>query len=532
MQETIERLEKQLGDSSENPRRDTLMKKYLRSFIKNPPSSEELIITIATTATTTTTTTPKPDLCHAVPTKCKNNGRCIPIDEKRFECECSHEFSGELCEFVNPCKAYPCQNGGTCETFDDSAVCHCLAGYEGTYCETEESLSFQEPEELATRKPARSKVWAVKKKTDGPCVSPEGNKCFNGGTCLPHDDNSFECLCSTKYTGNLCEFVNACETNPCKNGGTCESYEDSGVCNCPSGFIGRYCETVDDVTESYLSRLKKGRRFALSSFSRPEGEVRLSRVLDHCDNAEEDDKKPTCLNGGRCNILDDEFYECECTVGFTGKFCQFLDVCGSSPCLNGGTCNSFEDSGTCKCSKGYTGVYCEAEEVSLHIMTSSKDSPEEPLKEVPKEQQESVLEHIYRSKIPANKPYPLYEQIKPQRWFYEGGNAYSDKDSLEQESRKDSVISIPGFEDITKDMVRVGRDGTIYIRKPKKRPVKPEDLIPDTNPEDDQSHHSTASHRKGTHTLDASIVKVMPNGELFIKVLLPKHRKKSKKSEV
>merc|ERR1711957_350398 len=59
---------------------------------------------------------------------CSNDGICTNLDtfkevdmgggilvkSSHFECTCSDDFQGDLCEIVDPCFEVPCQNGAVC----------------------------------------------------------------------------------------------------------------------------------------------------------------------------------------------------------------------------------------------------------------------------------------------------------------------------------------------------------------------------------------------------------------------------------
>ena len=98
-----------------------------------------------------------------------------------------------------------------------------------------------------------------------------------------------------------------CADVNCLNGGAC----NEGVCVCPDGFTGEFCQNTVDPCESV-----------------------------------------NCLNGGVC--LNGN---CDCPIGFSGEFCQTVEPCAGVVCLNGGICNN----GNCDCAEGYTGTNCESE---------------------------------------------------------------------------------------------------------------------------------------------------------------------------
>lgn len=71
-----------------------------------------------------------------------------------------------------------------------------------------------------------------------------------------------------------------------------------------------------------------------------------------------------CLNGGICTSTNTPpYYECKCTVGFTGNNCELENnVCKTNnPCQNGGKCSYIGENLPiiCTCLSGYTGDYCQ-----------------------------------------------------------------------------------------------------------------------------------------------------------------------------
>jgi Notch-like protein len=248
---------------------------------------------------------------------CFNGGLCISYEDENetttFECRCPGAFTGEFCQLRNPCSPDPCQNGGTCEIFGDSGVCHCPVNFRGLFCNESNpdfststppsatsSYTQTETESTSTKSSSEMPVVTVKLKPQYPpmlfsydeideydinirrtkdasnavtsnsriftgthLITSESNRspkissqenpcnylvtqgtttCLNAGKCHAIDNISFECECSAKYTGKLCEFLNACVSSPCQNEGTCFAFEDSGICSCPLGYKGTFCE--------------------------------------------------------------------------------------------------------------------------------------------------------------------------------------------------------------------------------------------------------------------------------------------------
>lgn len=85
------------------------------------------------------------------------------------------------------------------------------------------------------------------------------------------------------FTGQRCEYCDACTPNPCQNGGQCQSSGITGGfrCICPPGFLGRLCEDRDP-----------------------------------CFN------NGPCGAYGRCVATIDGNAKCECQSGYTGATCQ------------------------------------------------------------------------------------------------------------------------------------------------------------------------------------------------------------------
>ncbi|MEM1338068.1 MAG: hypothetical protein AAF634_15275 [Bacteroidota bacterium] len=120
---------------------------------------------------------------------------------------------------------------------------------------------------------------------------------------------------STEETPPNDSTVDPCENNSCQNNGTCVD----GVCQCPEGFEGEFCETAVDPCEGVV-----------------------------------------CENGGNCVNGS-----CACPDGFEGVLCETpTDPCANVVCQNGGSCVN----GDCECPDGTYGDSCE-EVSSLSFQT-------------------------------------------------------------------------------------------------------------------------------------------------------------------
>jgi hypothetical protein len=112
----------------------------------------------------------------------------------------------------------------------------------------------------------------------------------------------------------------------CLNGGTCM---DNGKCLCAPGYASSRCQ--------------------------------VKSLPNQCGDK-------LCLNDATCVINNENNYECQCKMYFTGVQCESsLNLCETvKPCQNGGSCtwNSVGSSYKCKCVDGYNGVNCN-EKTSL-----------------------------------------------------------------------------------------------------------------------------------------------------------------------
>lgn len=88
------------------------------------------------------------------------------------------------------------------------------------------------------------KLENVQECGENPCASVE---CQNDGICKTIDSETFECECSSEFSGKFCENpVSPCVSNPCQFGSTCEPVTSKlFVCKCSLGQRGKLCEIQD-----------------------------------------------------------------------------------------------------------------------------------------------------------------------------------------------------------------------------------------------------------------------------------------------
>ncbi|KAF8777653.1 Matrilin-2 like protein [Argiope bruennichi] len=147
------------------------------------------------------------------------------------------------------------------------------------------------------------------------------NPCHNG-TCIP-DGEDFQCSCRSGYEGKTCEIHNMCgEDDYCKN----------GVCKKDSERKTKYCECHSDF---YWDE-NKGK----------------------CEAIEHPCLPNPCKNGGTCESVSTEEFNCTCAEGYLGKTCEIQNFCIASEteedmqCENG-VCIDSKLSKICKCNEGY-----------------------------------------------------------------------------------------------------------------------------------------------------------------------------------
>ncbi|QOY43254.1 EGF-like domain containing protein [Cryptosporidium parvum] len=150
----------------------------------------------------------------------------------------------------------------------------------------------------------------------------------------------FESICAGDQTIN-CGENGKCISLPNVNN------QKQFLCVCSDGFTGPSCKTGKFIDQLFILsfNLKK----------------KLNLAWDACLTS-----GPTslCLNGGICTSKDTPpYYECKCTVGFTGINCEVENnVCKTNnPCQNGGKCSYIGENLPiiCTCLTGYSGDYCQ-----------------------------------------------------------------------------------------------------------------------------------------------------------------------------
>ncbi len=159
--------------------------------------------------------------CDSSP--CLHGGRCESSSTSAFRCVCSPGYVGQNCEtLADMCHAVPsvCKNGATCRNIAGRADCVCPAGWTGEACD------------LPTGQTCEG--YARIKGLSGPKAV-----CSNQGTCMTTSSTGFRCVCDPGYQGSYCQLpINECATNPCQNGARCEDKVGYYTCKCRPGYEG------------------------------------------------------------------------------------------------------------------------------------------------------------------------------------------------------------------------------------------------------------------------------------------------------
>jgi hypothetical protein len=333
--------------------------------------------------------------CEQYP--CLNNGTCDPNAALLNRCTCLPFYIGEDCgTFYDPCDDTPCFSGGTCNSTDDDVfTCTCPAGFTGSVCRN--VVNFCESD------PCSVDSDCITSPSGYTCICP--SSCENGGVCVA---STGVCNCTDGYTGTFCDEVDYCYTNPCQNNGIC--YISSGLphrnCSCVSGFTGESCELDFNECESSPCMLGATCVNGMDNYTCDCGCQNGATCITffglclcpsgflgtYCEqNVNECESSPCaaatmcvdqanaytcdcgCQNGGVCDSVTGV---CTCLAGFLGTNCSInIDECASNPCLasatcvdqanaytcdcgchNGGVCN--DTTGLCDCLNGFMGNNC------------------------------------------------------------------------------------------------------------------------------------------------------------------------------
>ncbi|XP_033640734.1 neurogenic locus notch homolog protein 1-like isoform X2 [Asterias rubens] len=169
----------------------------------------------------------------------------------------------------------------------------------------------------------------------------------------------------------------ACDDIPCLNGGTCVPEPETPpyfACKCPEEFDGNTCQNPQiplcDTTPCHHGGTCYGDTyfFNCACTSGWGGKYCENAVLSNPCSSN------PCQHGGLCasgSVRDEDYYTCICPPNYGGLNCENqIPPCDSSPCQHGGTCISLTtiSSYQCACPGQYYGTNCESQCIDIPIL--------------------------------------------------------------------------------------------------------------------------------------------------------------------
>ncbi|CAG0891231.1 unnamed protein product [Cyprideis torosa] len=224
--------------------------------------------------------------------------------------------------------------------------------------------------------------------TEGNIDPCKPDSCFNGGTCVPVDGESFECKCQSNYSEeSLCkcftnEYFDAlCEEGDC--GGFCErNCNGTGLC-CGSGSTVNASLTCEDINECDLIPGLCGDASCDNKNGSYDCSCEVWQTYNETAKTCDDVDDPCGItpsvctnigipgdNVGECQESEDGHFDCKCdnTLGWydTGAQCGQIDDCkfflDGCPWICEDKNISLLDNDEpfeCKCPKGLEGDDCQ-----------------------------------------------------------------------------------------------------------------------------------------------------------------------------
>lgn len=191
-----------------------------------------------------------------------------------------------------------------------------------------------------------------------PCVS---SPCQNRGQCRDDHTQQYTCSCPTGFMGKHCETpVDPCVSNPCTNGGTCLSDEQTGgfSCACAFGFHGAFCEVNIDDCEDHGCENDATCVDGVGNYTCLCAPNYTGLFCEEEEDACAPSRNP-CLHQSTC-VSGSSGPRCVCRPGWVGPDCGIdYDECRNHRCQNGAQCEDRLDGYSCTCPPGYSGDLCE-----------------------------------------------------------------------------------------------------------------------------------------------------------------------------
>ncbi|XP_019854787.1 PREDICTED: uncharacterized protein LOC100641362, partial [Amphimedon queenslandica] len=266
------------------------------------------------------------------PSPCSNNATCTTVGSSSYHCSCPEGFTGPTCSEIDYCLSHTCLNSGVCINGPGYASCLCPANTVPPYCIG--------PDDRDT----------------GPCLlSP----CDNGGTCISKGSHSYICQCPGGFTGLHCNTIDACFSSPCPVNATCIPDGSSHLCFCQNSSQSGCDDVCDpDPCLNGGSCLESDFSYTCSCPDGFFGDYCQIELIEVPENAS--CLPGPCQNGGTCDHILLDTFTCTCPPDFTGNTCNTsVDPCDPNPCFNNGDCEQdLANTFTCICPPDFTGNIC------------------------------------------------------------------------------------------------------------------------------------------------------------------------------
>lgn len=207
---------------------------------------------------------------------------------------------------------------------------------------------------------------------DGSCSNIDDcdpDPCQNGGTCTD-GVNSFNCACTTGFSGPTCATADPCTPDPCQNGATCSAGASGAECACAAGYWGDTCESTCNKPANCVGDVScaqsDGKNPTCTACKDGWKGTTCADDVDECEDETDD-----CAETARCvNTIGG--FTCGCPIGTIGDgtICETCEagkwgadceeVCVGGQCAGAPTCDPVDGtSPACEgCLDGYTGVDC------------------------------------------------------------------------------------------------------------------------------------------------------------------------------
>ncbi|CAF0718096.1 unnamed protein product, partial [Brachionus calyciflorus] len=178
------------------------------------------------------------------------------------------------------------------------------------------------------------------------------------GNCenlIVNNELSHSCHCVRGVSGENCDKLDVerlpCSSNPCYGGAKCYNYMDDYYCECPSGRMGKNCNSSSPNAVDPCKTNPCGANGIC--FTATNGYWCFCNDGKHgfsCNNLDDDKSESSictvdsCLNDGRCIPMNNSII-CACEIGYYGPKCEFkltglkTEACLTNVCQNDGLCS-------------------------------------------------------------------------------------------------------------------------------------------------------------------------------------------------